>query len=841
MKLISCHISEYGNLKDKDIEFNDKLNSFFASNGSGKSTLASFIKAMFYGLENAKRTGYSERGRATPYSKNGSFGGNIVFEYKDRKYRIERFFGSKKIEDELKVYLNGKETDELGEEPGITIFGYAVDSFEKTLFISSEDLNYVIPEDLSSKIGHYENSVADETSFNDAIAKLEEEKKKYKPKNSADSKGYIAVTKNKISELENEQEIIDSNKGSLKIKYDSLSDSALTVQNLSRKLKEVNEHNSQIEQWETYDRYQASISQDENEIKEIKDKYPYGFISEEEERETSDLLKQWETITIQDQSNSLSNKEENDYLSLETKFSTYIPDGEEIESLSSVINHLNIARSVPPKELSKSEQELVDIFDKNQFDQFSLERKIEEYKNLKEAKQIKESKPTKKSILPALLWSIMFVALTMMASGIVLAIILSVYFWVLAGAGLILFFIDPIFMINLSKKAKEIASNFTLSQKEKERVLENEIESAIQPYSPLLEEGDLLERCQTIKSKYFYYLELKKKEREYKNENKLNEEKISSLESKVQSSFKKLGIVHEFSYQKDLDTYKLNLSSYLSLKERKDILESKHKDNLQQLGVITDKLQPIISKYHIENINDYFNAVRKDRESLKAKEEKLLRDQKELQSFAQKKNLKERPDSLAKEDSKKLQEDYETALKEKQTIENDISSLESENSSYENDVNELPILREELAELKEKKSTIENTIKLLKEAQDNLKEKYIAPIKDGFKKYSSLLEEALGKKVEVNSEDFSLEIEEEGKLTNCWHLSSGELTLCSLCYRLAIIDNIFPEEKPFIIFDDLFVNLDEEHLLKAKDLVSHLSEDRQIIYFTCHASRELKS
>ena len=45
---------------------------------------------------------------------------------------------------------------------------------------------------------------------------------------------------------------------------------------------------------------------------------------------------------------------------------------------------------------------------------------------------------------------------------------------------------------------------------------------------------------------------------------------------------------------------------------------------------------------------------------------------------------------------------------------------------------------------------------------------------------------------------------------------------------------------PFIIIDDLFVTLDETHLEKAKDLVKELAKNRQIIYFTCHSSRDIR-
>ena len=47
MKLISCHISDYGNQRDLDLSIDGEVTEICQPNGAGKTTLASFIKAMF--------------------------------------------------------------------------------------------------------------------------------------------------------------------------------------------------------------------------------------------------------------------------------------------------------------------------------------------------------------------------------------------------------------------------------------------------------------------------------------------------------------------------------------------------------------------------------------------------------------------------------------------------------------------------------------------------------------------------------------------------------------------------------------------------------------------------
>ena len=60
-----------------------------------------------------------------------------------------------------------------------------------------------------------------------------------------------------------------------------------------------------------------------------------------------------------------------------------------------------------------------------------------------------------------------------------------------------------------------------------------------------------------------------------------------------------------------------------------------------------------------------------------------------------------------------------------------------------------------------------------------------------------------------------------------------------VCLRLALVDAMFEKEKPFVILDDPFALMDKENLLDALALVKTAANDKQIIYFTCHQSREI--
>ena len=55
--------------------------------------------------------------------------------------------------------------------------------------------------------------------------------------------------------------------------------------------------------------------------------------------------------------------------------------------------------------------------------------------------------------------------------------------------------------------------------------------------------------------------------------------------------------------------------------------------------------------------------------------------------------------------------------------------------------------------------------------------------------------------------------------------------------RLALVEAMYEEQKPFLILDDPFVNLDENRTKGAMRFLTEIAKEYQVIYFTCHGSR----
>ena len=149
---------------------------------------------------------------------------------------------------------------------------------------------------------------------------------------------------------------------------------------------------------------------------------------------------------------------------------------------------------------------------------------------------------------------------------------------------------------------------------------------------------------------------------------------------------------------------------------------------------------------------------------------------------------------------------------------------------------ELEMLRELQLQEQKKRDLIEKTKDLLEQAKTSFTQKYMAPIMNGFEKYYGIL---TGKPAENYQLDANtkLTVEECGTQHDTKFFSTGYQDLIGVCMRLALVDAMNQEEKPFIIMDDPFVNLDEEKTKGGLALLAEVAKEYQVVYFSCHRSR----
>ena len=208
MRLISCHIDNFGKLQDLDILFDTGQSVIYEENGWGKSTLAAFLKVMFFGFDNEGKHDslLNERKRYQPWQK-GIYGGRVVFEAEGTVYRLERVFDEKRSGNDT-TELYDQETNRLYDisvgpvtdgNLGEALFGIDGRSFQRTVLIRQQDCaDSAATAEISAKIGRVSDQVADLGNYETVRVNLEKEQNRLTPKRKT---GQISRLKTEAAEL----------------------------------------------------------------------------------------------------------------------------------------------------------------------------------------------------------------------------------------------------------------------------------------------------------------------------------------------------------------------------------------------------------------------------------------------------------------------------------------------------------------------------------------------------------------------------------------------------------------------------------------------------------------
>lgn len=139
---------------------------------------------------------------------------------------------------------------------------------------------------------------------------------------------------------------------------------------------------------------------------------------------------------------------------------------------------------------------------------------------------------------------------------------------------------------------------------------------------------------------------------------------------------------------------------------------------------------------------------------------------------------------------------------------------------------------------------ITETLKCLKKAKEQFSSRYMKGLSEGFERYVSLLG---GNDLEKTTDghytgihtdvNLNVQVTAYGEDKELGYFSTGFRDYIGLCMRFALVDAMFKEEKPFLVLDDPFVNLDKEKLDRSLGFLKEASEEYQILYLVCHDSR----
>ena len=796
MKLIACHIENFGKLSDVNLQFSEGLNVIKHENGWGKSTLAAFLKAMFYGLDAKKAPNAFEKERVMyqPW-QGGAYGGEVDFEINGKLYRISRTFGRSEKADEFHLYdlKTNLECFDYSEAIGNEIFELDSNSFRRSIYIAQNDCASETSDGINAKLGNLVENTDDINNFESANQHLKEILNQLTPERVT---GSIKKRKNAITQLTQELRAFESAKDGMEGLVQKEQKVVKEIQELLRVRKEytqclvdASEDSRKQALYAQYDAMCRDVAEKAQKRDEYKQIFPAGVPTEVEFQTQMKHVSNMKEALTTVRGYELTEEEAEEFGKLQKMFDQKVPTDQDIAATLEMFD-----------EIAKQRAEIA-----------KLESKLAVY-NAELEKEPQE---------PKFAGSIAY--LVFLIAGIVSAFLglctsLVWYFkwmpmieqkvlllaaFVFGVCGIIFGIIGGIIGTRISKEKETWQSMMDAMYENKEgkiKSLTNTIAGMQQEIRKIYvtigkflgnfhvhcETSEYQSRLYALKAQVPEYLRLKAKmDSKYNHSNIYKEfrSKLSNFESLYQLELGE-DIAYSLNYfQTKATEYQMAEVAYKEASAKRDAFEANQEKSFWT--------KQALCPYSLEQLNEWIAQTDEKLEVLKAAKSQYTKQLEDLQ------------EQLDLCDEKELE------LKEMQL-------------AQEKDIH--------------KYNLIKVTQNFLQQAKEQFTSRYMEPIAEAFGKYYSILtgEKERNWMIDAN---INIRIKEQGELRETYWFSAGYQDLIGVCMRLALVDAMYQEEKPFLILDDPFVNLDQEKVTAGNKLLSEVSEQYQVIYFTCHDSR----
>ncbi len=797
MKLVKCHIENFGKLNNREFVFNQGLTSLCFGNGYGKSTLVAFIKAMLYGMKSVRKGGreLEDREKYYPFG-GGTFGGNITILHNGREYRIERFFDIKSdTKDTLAVYLNGAKTDELGTELGAALLGLDAESFERAMLMNSTDAAYGAGVGISERLWGFDADGGE--SFEAAYATLDARKRQIKAARGHNDE--LSHIDESIAELHRRIDSAELTAARLDSLYAERRTLLAQIAELEEKKRRADTMNLLDEKRKAYAYRLIKITEKRGELASLSAKYPNGELSAETEGEIRLALSELQQSLGARKGALMTDKRRERLSELSLKFK----DTERAQSDISTLAALS-AKCAELKAMSDGASRDIHLDDRLDPGASADNTAAAQNDN---AKQKKAAAPFKPLLI-----------------GGVISALASVLIFGISKIAAALLIIGGICMLAAAFLFKPRAGTGA------GKAAEREIEPAVQHSSDRSAEVQRFESARAI---------IIKKANELAGA-------YSYPEIRADAELREVRILME----RELHEHAALLDERKALEDRHSEIDAKIAKTEQELRTLASSFSRAAAESELsaEQIRTATDRAVLDRSLMARCRGELAELMRSAEDYRREAGFDIMSDTEAQSLTAGAQRIGEAqahesfaALPEKRS---EAARLEREITSIEAELELTPDYRRALASEEEKREEARHKLKMLEaamsalcEAEHNLSQKYIAPIKERFVGYASRIESAIGERYTIDKK-LNIRFDEGGASRDERHLSQGQHAVISLALRLSLIDEMFGSDS-FIILDDPFAPLDDSNFAKMKKLIENAAKTRQIVYFTCHNSRKI--
>lgn len=886
MKLISCYITGFGRLENFEYDFNEGLNTLFEDNGWGKTTFCVFIKSMFYGMEYKRSRSLTERKHYMPWS-GGVYGGSLVFQKDEKTYRIERTFGTKDKDDTFRLIdvATEKESQDYTERVGEEIFEVDRDAFQKSVFAPQEDIGTSMTDSLNAKMGDLSAAKDDMNNFDVAIAKIEEAKKEYAQRSQVNP-GKLMQVQTQISECrelvealpvkeeayELQGKLLNDKNEQLKKLKEERSKIAERIARQSKREQEIGVLKTKRENLKTWkdelallDDFFAKGIPDSEEISDISEKQTSlhsikgrlesvvsllpskadeGKLNElfRNQEVSEEIIEGWDEdaqrmkeLRVQGEHNQMPEEEKNKLAELKYYFSKGVPSDEEINQVSEQVTALVRADA----ELSVREKR---------------------YQSLLAEKEILDKSEKEQDAGAGFVLLLFLLGLVCIAGGVVfsyfikedISLVLATGFYV---AGIILEFV--VLMQFLHRRTRHTTKRQGLDEQldeaayevEESRKLRDEIQTSCKEFLSgylVTPTDSMRDMIREIQDKTLLYHQLLEEEHKYNAQNSESLEELSELQLSLYTALGHYATTYNMDLYQDSCEVELLHQLHKDYRIYLEYLDNKKiKRELQeQIEYLEEEIKSFLSRFApIEGEENQLTGIEHNLRSYQRLSEQVETLEKELEEMKEVADIPEEEITIVQLQATQQEMEAESDLLNEQLVRDneEFNRISEEIEACEDAKERLEGLLEEEGSIKEKIHIYEQTVKYLQQAKDNFLSKYMGPLRKGLRHYLSLIydEESstlLAKNFSLDM-DLNVHYNYQGSTKEEGYLSAGYKDLVAFCSRLALIDALYQGEKPILILDDPFTDLDGDKIKEALSLLQEIAKDRQVLYFTCHESR----
>lgn len=865
MKLLGLHVENFGTLQNFDLTPDQGLNVLYQKNGWGKSTLAVFIKAMFYGLPATTRRSLdeNERKKYMPW-QGGAFGGSLDFSVENGSYRVERFFGAKESADSFALYdlSTNKPSNAYSAALGEELFGIDADGFERSTYLSQRTLGGSRDNNsISAKLGNLLDDVDDIGNYDNAIAALDKRRKHYV---MTGNRGAVVALEQDLLSTQAELERVRSIECALNAQEEQL---AAASDELAATRKTAEETRARLE-IAGLARERAALAEQkqamERDLEGLKARYRQ---TDRFFRGATPTIEEWRSYCELYESLKEATAQRNFFASApqsidrikemrktfeggvptETILSRMTRDADALHDMKShshalreILNNDAPIRRFPDGAPSESS---LDEMKEHLHKSVKLQRAIQSLPTEATVKERNLQLPI--GILGGALGILLLIlaVLPAMASAMVALLVIGAV--LLAGGGAML-------AIGLKKRNTQL--RMLEDAANKRAVWSKNAAEELRTVSAFLKEYRMPTDDPTGALTELSLLAAQN--REALRQRTRTTEELAALESQRAAVSERLRnglsrylgeLPEKEDYRPDLDVLRREVHAYLQLEDTEKQRLEDCAAATHRIAELKNELQPFLDKYDplgTMTPGDCLQLIGEQRAERSRLSREIAQKEAALERFVAEKKITDEVDEASAANYDQLRAE-ETLLQQK------IDGLQTKCATLKSSIDRLSIetdriseletravqLGEELAEAKANSATVASAQKFLEEAKTALSTRYLDGMQAAFRHYLDILTDGQAPEAIMDT-SFSVSLREGGKTRTMESFSRGWRDAVEFCTRLSLTSALFKDsEKPFLLLDDPFVNLDDNRLDAAKSMLEKLADEYQIFYFVCHKER----